>query len=310
MLARHRFDGRASPGQVAPTGSFALYEQAAGLVPMGAWSCDLRTDGLAWTRGVFDLFGLPRDAQVERRDIVEMYSEDAREVLERRRSRAIATRGGFTLDASIVRPDGAVRWMRITAATQVSNGRSVALYGMKQDITEDHLRWEALRARAECDALTGVANRARFQSEFLGQPRHAPALAGIGALVRCAMDGFQSVHDRWGHAAGDACLSIFARRLKAAFADATLVARIGGDEFAVLLPSTGARSSAEAAIRRKVLALHAPAEWHGHVLPLGVSAGLAFADATPDFDPQELFVAADRALYQAKRDPLTPLNSA
>jgi diguanylate cyclase (GGDEF)-like protein/PAS domain S-box-containing protein len=301
-LARHRFDDRAS------TGHLALYEQAVSLLPIGAWSCDLRSDGLAWTDGVFDLFGLPRDAQVERRDIVRMYSEEAREILERRRSRAIATRGGFTLDADIVRPDGEVRWMRITAATQVSNGRSLTLYGMKQDITEEHLRWEALRARAECDALTGVANRSRFQSEFLGQPRGAPALAGVGALVLLDMDGFKSVNDRWGHAAGDACLSIFARRLKAAFADAALVARIGGDEFAVLLPPTGSRSSVEAAVRRKVIALHAPAQWDGHVLPLGVSAGLAFADAAPDFDPQELFVTADRALYEAKRDPLAPLS--
>jgi diguanylate cyclase (GGDEF)-like protein/PAS domain S-box-containing protein len=309
-LPRPRFEDRAATAHVTRTGSLALYEQATSLLPIGAWSCDLHSDDLAWTGGVFDLFGLPRDAQVERRDIVGMYAEDSREILEQRRSRAIATRGGFTMDARIVRPDGRVRWMRITAATHVSNGRSRTLYGMKQDITEEHLRWEALRARAECDGLTGVANRARFQSAFLGQPRNAPVLAEVGALILLDMDGFKSVNDRWGHAAGDACLSAFARRLKAAFADATLVARIGGDEFAVLLPPIGARQAAEAAIRRKVIALHAPAEWDGHVLPLGVSAGLAFAEAAPDFDPQELFVAADRALYEAKRDPLAPLRRA
>lgn len=291
-------------------GSLALYEQAMTLVPLGAWSCDLRTEELTWTGGVFDLFGLPRNAPAERDSVVAMYTEESRAILERRRAKAIATRSGFTMEASIVRADGVERRMRITAATQVSNGRSVALYGMKQDITDDYLRWESLRQRAECDVLTGLANRAKFQLEFLGQPRGAPALAGIGALLLFDMDGFKSVNDWWGHAAGDACLAAFGRRLKEAFANALLIARIGGDEFAVLLPPMGARSAVEAAIRRKVLELHAPAEWDGKALPLGVSAGLAFADTVYGFDPQELFVAADTALYAAKRDALAPLHCA
>ena len=310
IIARHGFDERNSADQVVHAGSLELYEQATRLVPAGAWSCDLSTEGLVWTGGVFDIFGLARNSPVERADIVAMYAEESRALLEQRRSRAIATRSGFTLDAKIVRPDGAERWMRITAATQASNGRSVALYGMKQDITDDYLRWESLRRDAECDALTGVANRSKFQSEFLGLPLNSPTLADVGALILFDLDGFKSVNDLWGHAAGDACLSIFAQRLKSAFPQASLIARIGGDEFAVLLPPAESRPSAEAAIRSKVLALHAPAEWNGKTLPLGVSAGLTFADAAQGFDPQDLFIAADCALYTAKRDPLSPLSCA
>lgn len=310
IIARHGFDERNSADQVVHAGSLELYEQATRLVPAGAWSCDLSTEGLVWTGGVFDIFGLARNSPVERADIVAMYAEESRALLEQRRSRAIATRSGFTLDAKIVRPDGAERWMRITAATQASNGRSVALYGMKQDITDDYLRWESLRRDAECDALTGVANRSKFQSEFLGLPLNSPMLADVGALILFDLDGFKSVNDLWGHAAGDACLSIFAQRLKSAFPQASLIARIGGDEFVVLLPPAESRPSTEAAIRSKVLALHAPAEWNGKTLPLGVSAGLAFADAAQGFDPQDLFVAADCALYTAKRNPLSPLSCA
>lgn len=310
IIARQDFDGLNSADQVVHASSLELYEQATSLVPAGAWSCDLNTEGLVWTGGVFDIFGLARNRPVERADIVAMYAEESRELLEERRSQAIATRSGFTLDAKIVRPDGAERWMRITAATHASDGRSVTLYGMKQDITDDYLRWESLRRNAECDALTGVANRSKFQSDFLGQPRNSAALANVGALVLFDMDGFKSINDRWGHVAGDACLNIFAQRLKAAFVNASLVARIGGDEFAVLLPPVESRPSAEAVIRRKVLALHAPAEWDGKALPLGVSAGLAFADAAQGFDPQDLFIMADCALYAAKRDPLTPLSCA
>lgn len=310
IIARLDFEDRNAAEHVVHSSSLDLYEQASSLVPLGAWSCDLNSESLVWTGGVFDIFGLPRGTPVERGAIVGMYSDESREILEQRRSTAIETRSGFAMDAKIVRPDGAERWMRITAATQVSNGRSVTLYGMKQDITDDRLRWDALRERAECDALTGVANRAKFQSEFLDQPRNSAALANVGALILFDMDGFKSVNDWWGHAAGDACLTIVARRLKAAFMDAALIARIGGDEFAVLLPPIGSRTSAKAAIRRQVLALHAPAEWDGKTLPLGVSAGLAFADAAQGFDPQELFIAADAALYAAKRDPLAPLSCA
>ncbi len=310
VIARQDFGIRGPAGQVGHASQLDLYEQATRLVPSGAWSCDLNTEGLSWTGGVFDIFGLARDTFVERADIVAMYAEESRELLDQRRSMAIATRSGFTLEAKILRPDGAERWMRVTAATRASNGRSVALYGMKQDITDDYLRWESLRRNAECDALTGVANRSKFQSDFLGQLRNSPALSQVGGLALFDMDGFKSINDRWGHAAGDACLRVFAQRLKMAFAEALLVARIGGDEFAVLLPPIQSRAAAEAAIRRKVLALHAPAEWDGEVLPLGVSVGLAFADATQGFDPQDLFIAADCALYGAKRDPLTPLSCA
>ena len=310
ILPRQDFTDRNAAGPVVHASSLDLYEQATGLLPLGAWSCDLTSENLLWTGGVFDIFGLPRGTPVERGDVVEMYSDVSREILERRRSKAIETRSGFAMDAKIVRYDGAERWMRITAGTQTANGRSVALYGVKQDITDDHLRWEALRARAECDALTGVANRAKFQSEFLGQPHNSAALANVGALILFDMDGFKSVNDWWGHAAGDACLTIVAHRLKAAFVNASLIARIGGDEFAVLLPAIESRSAAETAIRQKVLALHAPAEWDGKALPLGVSAGLAFANSAQGFDPQELFIAADAALYAAKRDPLAPLSCA
>lgn len=287
-----------------------LYDRAAGLAPFGAWSCDLQTDELTWTAGVFSLFGLTPGTPVEREAILEMYTDESREALEKRRGHAIATGSGFTLDANIVGLDGIDRWIRITAAAQVANGRTVALYGKKQDITEDHWRWETLRRRAETDALTGVANRGRFHSDFLGHLPSSPALEGIGALVLFDMDGFKSINDRWGHAAGDTCLSTFARRLQVSFANAPLIARVGGDEFAVLLPPTSSRPLTEAKVRDKVARLHAPTKWGDASLPLCVSAGLAFAEPARGFDPQELFVAADRALYAAKRDPLAALHVA
>lgn len=297
---------KASTAALSDNGSnpLELYDHAASLVAMGAWSCDLQSNRLAWTGGVFDIFGLPSEQTLEREDTVEVYTEQSRELLERRRSHAIKTSGAFSLDASILRPDGVERWIRITAATRSSNGRAKTLYGMKQDITEDHARWEALRAQAECDPLTGVANRACFQ-RFLEQPNDESALDRVGALVLFDMDEFKKVNDWWGHAAGDACLVAFAERLRRAFPEAGLVARIGGDEFAVLLPPIISRRETESTVRSRIGNLRSPVPWKGDLLPLGVSVGLAFISEQTAFAPQRLFEAADRALYNAKKDAST-----
>ncbi len=283
---------------VGPNAS-ELYDLAAALLPIGAWSCDLASDRLSWTDGVFDMFGLSKERAPDRRATIEMYSEESREQLERKRSRAIETGAGFTLDASITRADGIERWIRITAATRAAHGRIRTLYGMKQDITEERARWEALRAQAECDPLTGVANRSRFQ-HFLDRPNGGPGNAHTGALILFDMDDFKLVNDCWGHAAGDACLIAFARRLREAFGEAHLVSRIGGDEFAVLLPLSGSRSETESAVHALIGDLLAPVVWQGHLLPLSVSVGLAFDAEAHGRDPHKLFIAADEALYSAK----------
>ncbi len=280
--------------------------QAAQLVSLGAWSCDLETEQLSWTQGVFDIFGWSSEEVPDRRCAVEMYCEESRELLERKRRQAIETGSQFSLDARIFQPEGSARWIRITAATRSFNGRARSLYGMKQDITGDYERWERLRAQAECDPLTGLANRAPFQ-RFLEQPRHAPALKSTGALLLFDLDGFKQVNDWWGHAAGDACLVAFAKRLREAFSRAELIARIGGDEFAVLLPPLQSRAATHGEISVLVTQLLSPVPWDGRLLPLGASAGLACAPSSGDFDPQELFTEADRALYNAKESASTHL---
>ncbi len=280
-------------------GYLDLYDQAAALVPIGAWSCDLASERLDWTDGVFDIFGLSSDEALDRGATIELYSEESRELLERKRSQAIENRDGFTLDARIFRPDGVERWIRITAAARGSNGRTEMLFGMKQDITDDYLRWELLRAQAEHDPLTGVANRTRFQ-RFLDQPSNGPASDHIGTLILFDIDDFKLINDRWGHAAGDACLVNLAEHLRKTFIKANLVSRIGGDEFAVLLPPSVSRAQAKVKLHSLNCSLLRPLQWNGDLLTLRVSIGWAFASADGGYNPQTLFTTADEALYCAK----------
>jgi diguanylate cyclase (GGDEF)-like protein/PAS domain S-box-containing protein len=279
---------------------FRLREAAAS-AGIGAWSCDLANDNLSWTPGVYALFGLPMDAALDRREIVQFYEAESREHMERLRSAAILRATPFTLEAEILRPDGDRRWMRLTGEVAKRDGRPVELYGLKQDITEEKKRWDALRRLAERDPLTGLSNRTLFQHQFLdGRPADGEPLA---ALVLFDVDGFKQINDRFGHAAGDACLEAIGRRLSLSAPDAILAARIGGDEFAILIRDRGqAPALTEAAVRRHLGHLAAPILWNGHVLALSASAGIAFADHPHAYDAEALFAAADAALYRAKHE--------
>ncbi|KQS02380.1 hypothetical protein ASG11_13595 [Sphingomonas sp. Leaf357] len=102
-----------------------------------AWQCDLATEQLRWTSGVFDLFGIPRGVAVDRRSTLDLYLPESRTLLERLRAAALETCGSFTFEAQIRRLDGDVRWMRLNADVQRRNGKAVILYGTKQDVTAE-----------------------------------------------------------------------------------------------------------------------------------------------------------------------------
>jgi diguanylate cyclase (GGDEF)-like protein/PAS domain S-box-containing protein len=278
-----------------------LIGEAAALVGIGAFQCDLSTEALDWTSGVYDLFGLDPSHRLDRRKTVSMYAEESRALLERLRARAIAERDGFTMEAEILRPSGERRWMRLTARVTCREGRPARLYGIKQDITEERARWDALRRMAECDALTGLANRAIFQERFLDRPTAAPELAPLGALLLFDVDGFKQVNDRHGHPAGDACLREIARRLAAAFGDALMVARIGGDEFAVLARAGKPLAAIQAQAERALALVAEPVVWRDLWLKVGASAGIAASSNPYVYNAEGLFISADRALYTAKR---------
>jgi diguanylate cyclase (GGDEF)-like protein len=278
----------------------ALHARAAALSGIGSWQCDLRTETIGWTREVFGLFGVPTGLRIDRRETLGMYAEESREALDRLRSRAIEQCGRFSLDAQIVTADGAPRWIRIVAGTISEGGRAAILYGTKQDVTDERARWEDLRRLAECDGLTGLANRRMFQTAFLDCPFAAPALHPAGALLLVDVDGFKQVNDRFGHAAGDRCLRVMAERLRTRFPDALMIARIGGDEFAVLLPA-GRGTVTRALIDTGFDMLCAPILWQDGLLDVSASAGLAFIGDPHGFNAEAAFAAADGALYRAKR---------
>lgn len=103
-------------------------------VSAGLWSCDLATEQLTWSDGVYDLFGAPRGSRVDRHAAAARYTPGSRIALECRRMAAIRDRTGFTLDAEItVGPTR--RWIRIVAQVECDEGKPMRLFGSKTDVT-------------------------------------------------------------------------------------------------------------------------------------------------------------------------------
>jgi diguanylate cyclase (GGDEF)-like protein/PAS domain S-box-containing protein len=164
------------------------------------------------------------------------------------------------------------------------------------------LQWQShltdLQRAAELDALTGSANRATFFRRF----ERALALADGHdrvAVLYVDLDGFKAVNDSAGHALGDAVISAAADRMRSVVRASDLVARIGGDEFAILCDGVADITEVTAMADRIVEALAAPFEHLDGTVSIGASIGIAIADAG-ELDHEALLASADRALYAAK----------
>jgi diguanylate cyclase (GGDEF)-like protein len=173
----------------------------------------------------------------------------------------------------------------------------------------DDLRGEVARLKAKLteaeeladrDPLTPVLNRRAFLRE-LGRIRTFALRYGSPAsLVYFDLDGFKSVNDRFGHAAGDAALQAVAQRLAGNIRDSDLVGRMGGDEFAVILVQAD-KATAEAKAASLARTIEAsPIRFGDWSAPLHISFGVC--EIAADVEPETLLAQADAAMFARKRD--------
>lgn len=160
-------------------------------------------------------------------------------------------------------------------------------------------RLEESEALADQDPLTPLLNRRALLRELARVRTFSQRYGAPASLVYFDLDGFKAVNDRYGHAAGDAALAAVADRLLAQVRQSDIVARMGGDEFAVILvqaDQTVAEAKAKAlahAIERE------PIKFGDWTAPLHISYGVR--QISPDLAPEALVAEADAAMYTAKR---------
>ncbi|GEM_PF-4343598 len=210
-------------------------------------------------------------------------------------------------DLELVRPDGTTLWVHcMVSCMERSAGGEPRIEGVLYDITRRKTQETSAQYRAEHDALTGLKSRSYIET-LLGQ--HLPAVAsgqvaeGDVTLMFIDLDGFKSVNDRWGHAAGDAVLVEAARRLRRLFQrHCDVIGRLGGDELVVIILGVDAVHPSVSGLARQLIAsFEAP-----FVLPneqsarVGASVGVASypRHATT---VETLIQAADAAMYAVKQ---------
>jgi len=196
------------------------------------------------------------------------------------------------------RRDG-TRYLEEQTITPVrgTNGEVTHFVAIKLDITARKKQEERIHYLAMHDALTGLANRRLF-AENLARVVHQARRGRHGALMLIDIDNFKLVNDSLGHGAGDQLLKEFAAQISLSVRGGDLVARMGGDEFAVLLEGADLPAAFHAAQR-----FHADLDgWRfafgGQVFDVGASIGIATIDGSIDADT--VTVHADSALYSAK----------
>ncbi len=164
----------------------------------------------------------------------------------------------------------------------------------------DRLR-NSLHSLATIDDLSGLPNRRSFMSRILTEQDTAHARKQTFALMIIDLDRFKQINDTYGHAAGDACLLHFGHLAQGQLRPLDMLARMGGDEFCILLPDTSAEAAAHVA-QRLLDAVHAePAQWRDISMPLTLSIGIADWRPERNQTVSQLLHNADEALYVVKR---------
>ncbi|GLK78753.1 sensor domain-containing diguanylate cyclase [Methylopila turkensis] len=167
------------------------------------------------------------------------------------------------------------------------------------DVTEQRRLEAELRSAARTDALTGAANRRRFGERLAHDVAAARAGGGPLALIVLDIDHFKAINDRFGHAVGDDALKAVADRAARALRRDDMLARVGGEEFAALLPQAGRAEAKTVAERLHAAVAGTPIVAGAVTLGVTVSLGVALLRDS-DGAPDDLFARADAALYAAK----------
>lgn len=176
----------------------------------------------------------------------------------------------------------------------------IAALSVGLDVT-DRVRAEARLAwLATHDPLTGLFNRHRFQEELERTLAESSRSHRSCALVFFDLDYFKDINDSSGHAAGDALLKMLAKLLKERARSSDTVARMGGDEFAVLMADTTVSGAETFAQELNTLLLNTPFHYAGKTYRISASIGIAMLPHHGD-NVQDLMANADLAMYQAKQ---------
>lgn len=248
-----------------------------------------------------ELAGMPAERALGDGWAAALHPEDAERVLAEWAEAGAAGRDSI-VEYRFRRPDGGISWIQgFASALHDEDGHVVGWAGTCLDLTERVHAEQRLQELADHDSLTGLLNGRRFDEELDREVarirRHGPN----AAVLIIDLDRFKDVNDSLGHRAGDELLCAVARTLESRVRGSDVLARVGGDEFAVLAP--GCSDEAQARTLASSLAAAVRAQrvvTGGRTVRVTASIGVTLLDERAAADRDDPLLAADRAMYHAK----------
>ncbi|MFA7607104.1 MAG: diguanylate cyclase [Rhodocyclaceae bacterium] len=279
-------------------------KRAQSVARIGSWEFHASQRTLVWSDESFRLFGLPPAPTVAyERFLAQVHPEDRTRVdTAWRTASTVADNNTFDLSHRVV-VDGEVRWVRVRAELHHdADGRLTYALGTAQDITEHKQQEQALHHLATTDSLTGLPNRRQFIERLGVELGRTQRFGSRAALLMMDIDHFKQVNDMHGHAAGDAVLRHFARIARDTLRKIDLIGRLGGEEFAALLPGTDADGALLLAERLRQAIASSPCISPYADDPIRITLSIGITVLSPaDRNSDEALNRADHALYRAKQ---------
>ncbi len=267
---------------------------------IGIWSWDSSTNKVVWDDTMHDLFGLERGSftgkeeeffnLVHPKDVEQQYEE---------RKKNLKQGGEFETKYRIVRPDGETRAIMMRGqAEKNADDRVVSIIGTCWDVSENFALSAKVEQQALYDPLTGLLNRFEMQrkmEELLATLKDEPS---ENTFCYFEIDRFKVVNDTFGHKTGDALLNGVAEHMRSFVKKADPFARMGGNEFAVIITDSSNRDARKVADRLHKAIEEYHFEWDGKIFDINASMALVPIDA--DKSVNEILGSADVALSAAK----------
>ena len=287
----------------------------------GVWEVDLVHGITHWDERMHQLYGLHvGPGIVTEEQWLNCLHPDDRDAILETTNNAIARGATLQTDQRVVLPDGSFRFVRSVGQLHAGRDGRQKIIGIAFDVTADVMLTEELKiAKEEADArnieleltksrieynalhdpLTSLANRRKLDMELDELSRASTSQRLKFAILHLDLDRFKTINDTLGHAAGDAMLVHASNILQRHVRPGDVVARIGGDEFVILVKETTDVDTLSSLSARIIEEMSRPIDFEGFECRCGVSIGIAQAHGS-HIDARKMLINADIALYQAK----------
>lgn len=280
--------------------SSQFLKQAEKVGGIGAWELDLKTGSLRFSDHMYALSGLAIGEPMDTKRALTFYHEEDRARVDEAIRQCAIEGGSFDYEASLVTFDSSARRIRcVGERLRDGNSNGAKVVGVMQDITEAYLANLALKRAADYDSLTGVYNRHAFDRSLREKIQEHRRTQEKLSLALVDLDGFKDINDTFGHVIGDVVLEEVSARILAVLGEGTILARWGGDEFALLPPVGSSLMEVSSLAEAAMDAVGEQIEVCGQRLQLSGTCGIAWFEE--GMGTKELVRRADLALYEGKK---------